>query len=605
MGTKFFYKLRAGLIVLFFIPAYAHAQQLSLQASVDKNTLSLDEQLRLEVIVSGDVSNIPQPKLPDLGGFTAYSSGRSQSLSIINGAVSSSVTFNYVLAPRVPGKHTIPPITVEYKGQTYSTSPIDIEVVPSASSPAAPSQPQPSRAPVQGEEQARSDNLFITLSVDKSKAYVNEQITLTFSFYRRVRLLSQPQYSPPGTTGFWTEDLPPQRDYRTTIQGREYLVTEIKTALFPTAEGTYTIGKATLSCSIEDFSSDDFFGDSFFRGFFSQGKTRVLETKPVTVRVLPLPEGGKPADFNGAVGQFRISANVDKKECKTGDAVTLTVDISGTGNIKTISEPLLKGLDNFKKYETVSSFNLSKENYRVRGSKSYKTVIVPRVSGNQEIPPVRFSYFDPAQNAYRTVSSSPVSLKVSPGPTVPGTGEGMIRGAEGIKLGKKDIRYIKTASRLNDKGSLIYKNGMFLFFQVIPVLGLLVLYAYSRHSEKMGKDIRYARRRRAAGMLKKRLSAARKLLSTKTTKEFYAALSEAVTKYIGDKLNISVTGLVLEQIGEELKRKKADEEIIDEVRRLLSSSDFARFAPSKFDESQLKSDYGLAEHIIERLEKTL
>ncbi len=595
-------KIIIPIVVIIIAYVYcvlpANSQQLTIQSSIDKNTLSLDDQLTLRVVVSGSVSNVPKPAIPELKGFTSYSSGRSQNVSIVNGKVSSSVTFTYVLVPQSEGKHIIPAVTVNFKGQTYSTSPIEVEVLAS-SSKQAPAKTAPSKSYPQTVRQARG-NIFVTTGVDKKKVYVNEQIQLTFSFFQSVRLLNQPQYSPADTTGFWTEDLPPQRNYKSRIEGRDYQVVEIKTALFPTSSGKHTIGKANLKCAVEEVSGRR---DDFFKGFFSRGKNIALESKPINITVLPLPDEGKPAGFKGAVGQFGISAKVDKTELKTGEAVTLTVDISGSGNVKAISEPVLGNLDNFKRYETVSSFNLSKKDYRVQGSKSYTIVLSPLVSGKLTIPAIRFSYFDPKKKSYRTVKTSPIGLNVKQGERE--TTSSVVITQEGIKYLTKDILHLKTKRELKDHGNLVYKNNAFVGFHVIPPVVFLGLLLYRRRVEKLSRDVGYARRTRASGMVRKRLKKARELLDTDKTKEFYSALSEGLTKFIGDKLNVPAVGMTMAQIEEILKKEKVEESIIEDVRNVMSRSDFARFAPAELDKGQLKSDYGLSEKIIMKLQKII
>jgi len=584
------------IAVILFQCSVAEAQQLSISASVDKNAVAMNGQLILQVEVSGGVSNVPNPSIPKIEGFTSYSSGRSQSVSIVNGKVSSSVTFTYVLIPQAEGKHTIPAITINHAGQNYSTAPIDIEVL---SSGGRSSQSQPSEPAPQVAHEARGD-IFFTASTDKNKAYVNEQVTLTVSIFNRVNILSQPEYIPPVCTGFWSEDLPPQRNYRTTIDGREYNVVELKTALFPTSPGKYTIGKAQLRCTIEDRSSNT---DDFFRGFFSAGKDVALETKPVIITVMPLPDMGKPSGFKGAVGQFRISSKVDKKEITTDDAVSLTVDVAGEGNVKAISEPVLSKLDNFRKYDTISSFNLSKTNYRVQGSKSYTTVLSPVVSGSLVVPPVEFSYFDPAEKNYKTIKTLPISINVKPGTRSP-TASPVVNPA-GIKYITKDILYIKTKSSLNDQGYLLYKKGTLTGSWFASFIVLAALLFYKKRLDRLSTDMSYARRTRATGMARKRLKKARELLDTENIKEFYAALSDGLTKYIGDKLNISVPGMTLIQLEEMLSKRKVDEELLRDIKDVLSRSDFARFAPSKLDKEQLKSDYELSEKLIVKLQKIL
>jgi len=291
------------LMTIVLNPVILPAQTISITANVDKNRLALDDQLVFQVTVSGDVSNLPAPTLPGIQGFTAYSRGTSQNVSFVNGRVSSSVTYNYALVPQSPGTFTIGSVILRYKNQEYKSEPITVEVVKSQQSAA---QGQPASGQQQATTASKGRNIFITTSLDKKTAYVGEQITLSFKFYRNINIMSNPNYVAPNTTGFWAEDLPPQLQYYANVDGSRYVVVEIRTALFPTSPGRYTIGEAQLQCSVSNFSPDDFFG-----GFFSQGNTQVLKSNPIIVNVLPLPEAGKPPDFSGAVGSYRIKTNLE------------------------------------------------------------------------------------------------------------------------------------------------------------------------------------------------------------------------------------------------------------------------------------------------------
>ncbi|MDP6685456.1 MAG: BatD family protein, partial [Candidatus Omnitrophota bacterium] len=315
-------KISLFFILFLFAASISYADDISISYNVDQEEIAIDEQLTLTIIVNGTASNIPNPQIPALDGFTAYSSGRSQNISIINGKVNSAVSFNYILVPTDVGEYTLGPFTIDYKGKVYSAGPVTVNVLPR----------RQARQSVPYESSDRDykntqDELFIETYVDKLRAYVNEQITLTFAFYQAVDLFENPVYAPATTTGFWTEDMPPQKKYYKVINGVKYLVTEIKTALFATSPGEFTIGSARLEASVEDlerYSSRNFF-DIFDRDPFSmfrRGKPVILTTDPILVEILPLPEEGKPSHFKGDVGSFNIIASIDKESVEENQPIT-------------------------------------------------------------------------------------------------------------------------------------------------------------------------------------------------------------------------------------------------------------------------------------------
>src|SRR3989339_809760 len=197
-----------GWPAIFLSAASAHAQ-LSITAEVNKTQVALDDQVVLAVTITGPQASLPDPQLPALQNFSAYSSGRNQSISFVNGRVTSSVTHTFVLIPRAVGKGIIPPIGVSAQGASAQTEPIEIQVSRPGASAAAPQPPAASRSgpPQAAPAVAGAPDFFVTSELDKKKAYVNEQVTLSVKFYTAVSLNSNPEYEPPKLEGFLIEAL--------------------------------------------------------------------------------------------------------------------------------------------------------------------------------------------------------------------------------------------------------------------------------------------------------------------------------------------------------------------------------------------------------------
>ncbi len=593
------------LLFLSFVPI-ARAQDINFEASVDRTEVSTDEQITLTVSVSGNVKSIPEPELPPLNDFSVYSAGRSHNFSYTNGQLSSSVTFNYILAPRKAGKFTIGPAKITVDDKTFETTPIEITVTAGGETEETP--------PTTGEQkktqkppQLAGKDLFIRTSVDKKRVYVNDQITLTFQFYQGVRLFNNPEYTPPSLTGFWSEDLPPKRQFYRTVDGRQYFVQELKMALFPTSTGKLTIGSAELKCTVEDldrFLHRDPFAmfDRDLLSLFRQGKPQILKSQPIEVEVLPLPEIDKPADFSGTVGNFKLKVSLDKSEVEVGQPITLKARISGVGNIKSVSEPVIAELPDFRTYSSGSSENVSKDNYTVQGVKTYEEVLIPKKAGKYTLPPVKFSFFDPQAKSYRRLESQPFLLTVTPSAEAYPAEIAQLSKQE-IGTAAKDIRYIKVYSgNFDDQGKHLYSKPAFLILQLIPLLAFALSWRYQSVREKLDSDVGYARERRARRFAQKRLRLARKLISAQNSKEFYCEISRAMLQYVGDKLNLSAHGLTKDSIVDNLMQKGFAKEKIDDLVGLLDSCDFARFAPGSSDEEEMRRFLDRAEKAIVDLE---
>ena len=593
-------------LLLLFSISPVFAENISFNATVDKTKVSLDDQITLTVSVSGNVKSIPQPQLPSLVDFTIYTAGRSQNISYINGQMTSSVSFNYILAPKKAGKFTIGPAQIELEGKTYQTNPIDITVLAEAESP--PSTAKSPKGKAEEPSKLSGKDLFVETVVDKKKAYVNEQVTLTLRFYQGVRLFNNPEYTPPSLTGFWAEDLPPKKQYSQVINGRQYYVQELKTAIFPTSAGKLTIGPAQLKCTVEDvsrFMNRDPFAmfDRDLFSLFRQGKPVVLKSKPIEIEVLPLPEMDKPADFSGTVGNYKLDVRADKNQVEVGQPITIKTKISGIGNIKSVGEPAMADLPDFRSYSSGSSENVSKDNYKVQGVKTYEQVLIPKKAGNYTVPPVEFTFFDPRTKNYQTLKSKPMLLSVLP-PSQASPTEIAQFSKQEIGKSVKDIRYIKMSSgKLENQGSHLYKNPLFLLLQLVPLLAFALSWRYQKEKERENSDIGYARQRRAHKLAKKRLDRAKKLINAGNSQDFHCEVSRALLQYLGDKLNLSAHGLTKDRIASELTVKGVKEDNINLLLKLLDSCDFARFAPGSSSPEEMNGFLKQAEEVIVKLEE--
>jgi hypothetical protein len=430
---------------------------------------------------------------------------------------------------------------------------------------------------------------------------VNEQITLTFRFYTKVNLLSQPQYSPPDTTGFITEDLPPQKNYYTIIDGERYYVSEIKTALFPTTAGKFIIGPATVRCTIEDFDIDDFFSDNFFRRFFSQGKEVVLKSEPIEIKVLPLPQP-QPQFFSGNVGKYTIDVSVDKQKIEQNESTFLNMKISGVGNIKSLTFPksLIENFlgKNFVIYDPITSFDIKKENYVVKGSKTFKIPITVSSAGKFVIPEIKFVYFNPDSKKYETVSSLPITLEVWPS-TKPQVVQPILSKTQSQpqQVLLEDIRYIKSFYKVKNKEDFV---SVFMLLQFLPILCWVTVLGYKKYEERKIKDYSKYRSSRAYKNAKNKLKNICK--SKNVVEEMY----DIIAKYLADKMNISKEAVSTQEINRFFK-DRVEPEVYNDLVALWEELNFYKFAPSKLDISKINLEEFVKKitNVLQKLEYEL
>ncbi len=249
----------------------AMAQDATFQASVDKNPVGMNDEFTLSLsLSSAGTGGGKDLQLPDLNKFRIMSGpNQSSSMQFVNGAVSSSVVYSYVLQPKEIGKFSIGSASIEAGGKRYSTNPIAIEVVKGSSKPK-----QQAAAPDDASAQI-GDNLFLRATVSKTRLIQGEQVNLAYKLYSRVSLLDVREDKASNLIGFWGEEVERPKDVPPSVEvvnGKQYRVFTIKLmALFPTQSGSLEISPMALKATVQvqqRRSADPF--DSFFSNPFGR-----------------------------------------------------------------------------------------------------------------------------------------------------------------------------------------------------------------------------------------------------------------------------------------------------------------------------------------------
>ena len=340
--------------------------------------------------------------------------------------------------------------------------------------------------------------------------------------------------------------------------------------------------------------------------FFDRGQAYELATEPIRIKVKPLPTEGKPDNFSGAVGQFSIEASTDKSEVKTGDALTLTVVVSGRGNVKTIAEPSLPDMKDFDIYESKSDEKINKSAGGISGRKTFSYVIVPRREGEVVWPGIDLWYFDPAVQKYVRRSTGEISFKVLPGEKQDQGPVYRLPEEKILSLGE-DINYIKETPNkaLVDETSTLIEGKQFWMLHILPLLMVVVAFGYRRHLMKLTGDRAFARLRGARRKFSAFVKEASRYLSDGKVAECYSSLDKAIHHYIGDKVNAGTTGMVDEQLLELLDRRGVSENLRKEIAECLERFDFARFASGGGDVGEAHSYIVKVKNIVSRLDNEL
>jgi hypothetical protein len=599
-GSKLKKLILIGLILI--CPLFARADDdVSIKMSLSQEVISLDGAAYLLITINSTKQDLPEPQLPNLSMFDVYSQGTSTNISIVNGAMQRSVTYNYQLRPRRVGTFVIKPASIVYNHKRYETKEITLQVIGSGQTPPPSGQQQQTAPP----DVKTGDDIFLTAELDKKSAFVNEQVTLSVKFYSAIQLYSQPDYTQPQTTDFWADMMEPQKTYYQMVKNRRYRVIEINTALFPTRAGELSIGSAMVTARVpvqrRRRRNDPF---SVFDDFFGAGEEKTIRSKPLKIDVKPLPSENKPDNYTGSVGNYKISATADKMTAEVNQPVTVTYRISGTGNIKTIAEPVIGDLNDFRVYRASSSEKVSKVGGVVGGTKVFEEVYIPKRAGKLTIPGVSLNYFNPAVKKYQEISTKSILISVKPAeeveyadiPIAPVAGRV-------IDTNAKDIRYIKTDPYgLALSSRLVLFQPYFLVLNGIPILLLAVVLVGQSRRRRLATDIGYARSRLAKKKARKRLAVARKLTDSGKPDKFYYEIRQALFSYVADKLNVSPHGLTSDRVLDIISESGAGEELIKETDDLLKRADFAQYSSVDVDKDQIQNSLQAAEKIMVELE---
>jgi hypothetical protein len=587
---------------------FTHAQDITFEAQVSSNPVSLGDQFQLSFVLSnagmGGGKNL---KLPNLGSFFLLSGpNQSSSMQFINGAVSSSITYTYVLQPKDVGDFTIGPATIEAGGKELSTESMTLQVVKGQTKQQSKNQPAQSTLPAD-----LSENVFLRTVVDKRKVMQGEQISVAFKLYTRVSIQNYAIDKNPSLTGFWGEELENPKNIsltNETIDGKQYRVGVIRRyALFPTQSGKLEISPMEVQTvvQVQDRKMYDPF-ESFFRDPFGRTVNYALKSDPVVIEVQPLP-GGAPLSFQGAVGRFSMTAKVDKQNPVTNEPVSLKISISGSGNIKLLESPSVEFPADFEQFTPKVSENISTKEELVSGSKTFEYLLIPRYPGARAIQPIVFSYYDLAKGEYVVLTSPQLDLDISPGAPVAGGSPFTASPREGVQMLSQDIRFIKVDNlALTRRGEMAYASPLFVVMALVPIIGFAGVLVIARQKESARKDVTGYRNRKALKVAKVGLQQAEHLLKqSDQTLEFYAEIARALWKYLGDKLNLSQAEMSVERVLDLAVSRGVQSELCSSLRSLLDSCEMARFAPTSHEAEEMRKTFAEARRIIVELEKAL
>ena len=593
-----------------------------------KRQVMVGERFQIAFEANAEGRNFQAPSFEGfnvLGGpFTSSSS----SVQIVNGSISRTTknTYTYALQATKEGSFQIGSASLTVKGNKVSSEPFEIKVVPDDGSHAAPSggnasQQGGSAQHNTSDPQVSGKDLFLKVVPSKKSVYVGEQVVLTYKLYTKIPVSSLSVSKSPSYAGFWTKDITDNnggnlRQSSEYVNGVEYTTAEIqKIIVVPQRSGSFTLDPMVLECvaqvrtqSNRRQSNDPF--DLFFNDpFFNRNIANVqkeLSCNSLTLDVKSLPENGRPASFAGAVGDYNFKSDIDKTQLKTNEAFTLTLTVTGTGNLELLQMPEPTFPPDFEVYDPKITLNTNNTANGMSGTKKAEYLVIPRRAGSFSLTPVEFSCFNPGKGTYSVATSEAYTIQVEKG-TGPEGDEGTIFASnqEGIKYLGSDIRHIMTGSpRLKPVHSVFF--GTVPYFVVLLALLLVFVIALllSKKREELKQDNAANRNRKADKVARGRLKKANQYLKVKDQEHFYEEMSQALWGYIADKLAIERSKLSMDTVSETMKGKNVPDDLTQQFVDTLNNCEFARFAPGNAEE-KMDDLYRRGIEVITKAEKVL
>lgn len=580
------------LLLICFTTLGINAQKSALKASVSKNKLGVNQRLRIEFSTNNQAAD--NFKVPNFTNFRIVS-GPSQSVSQtwINGKFTFSKSYTYIIQPKRKGEFNIPAATIDIDGKKVLSNTIKIFVLSAVDIPKNPNDPN----------YIADQNIHLVAELSKSKPYVGESIYVEYRLYfsNNVGIYDNAITQNPQYNGFWNQEI--KRNGTSVKKGKyngenyRYAVLH-KALLIPTKEGKLTIDPMKMEIIVAvPTGGADFFGNlstkQIRKEFFSPKKT-------IYAKALPL--NNKPLNFTGAVGEYSFNVSLNKHTLKANESSQIKVAVRGKGNLKLFELPKITTPKELEVYQPERQERVSVTSNGLRGSIADTYTVVPEFKGKYKIPKTSFSYFNPKEEVYQTITTNDLYVDVLEGKELPISTDNKITNKQEVKITGDDFKYIQTSSDFqpittND----FFKSIFFYILLLLPIIIIPLAIYINRKKEERDGDIIGNKQRKANRLAKKYLSEAQKKLGNK--EPFYEALERALHNYLKAKLGIETLDISRDKITQLLEEKRVNIETIKNFIAVFNDCDFARYTP--ITKVQMKEEYEKAKQVITELDKQL
>ncbi|MBU1045075.1 MAG: BatD family protein [Candidatus Omnitrophica bacterium] len=588
-----------AFICLLAVPIFA--KDMTFGVSLDRDHVEVGDMVQAGLVFE-NTQSVPALQLPEIPGLKTQYIGPSTQMTNVNGQMSSSVTHRYRIVPMQTGTFTLGPFSFSYNNDNYSSAAVDLVVMDRGQ---APLQSSTNSSPARQNDDI-DGRMFVTLSSQKTKVYINEPFEITVKMYINQLSVRGIDYPIVNAQGLVLEPFGQPRQYREQLAGKLHDVVEFKTIAYASQQGDLTLGPAKMNAKVitRQKERSGFLGSDFFDDFGDMfGRANIIpmnvSSPELSLNVLPFPDKDKPKEFSGAVGSFKLEVSAAPLELKAGDPITLKMTINGSGNFDSVQSPVLSSLSGFKTYN-------SEAQETTDNAKVFEQVIIPQKTDIKNLPTVKFGFFDPQQQAYRTETSQPIGLKVLPSDekvaVIIDTAKQAPTNTSTRVLGQ-DIIYIKeNIGKLRPRGAFLYKDKKFRILNIFWLFLFLAAYFFQLRKERLTHDIGYARKLRAPKVARIKIQKAKQYLAQNRTELFYEQIFKTLQEYLGHRFNRPSAGMTAEVIEELIDAHGLDHQVAEKLKDCFTQCDMARYATADLDQNKMRNTLFMLEQAIDYLE---
>jgi len=591
--------------------AQGKASDGNISVMVEPQQIGFGDAAVVAIQVTGESSG--PPSIPKVEGLRFIPMGQSSQYQSINGRVSQITSYLFQVEPEHAGDFTLPPVTAVVNGQARTSDPVLLRVSgagsgsggakPRASLP-PPSTTTTTRTPqgsLSGEEQ--NQVAFIRVTPTKYRAYVGERVPVEIrAFFRQgiqATLNSFPVFQGQAFATQGLSEKPEQTEV--VIDGIPYAVLTWHTAMSAVKEGEHPVSAQLDATLLMPQTSRrrnpfgrGFFDDDFFNSFFTstQEETVRLTSAYRNMRILPLPKAGKPEDFSGAVGKFRLWASASPDSGMVGDPITLKITVKGTGNFDRVACPQLASSKGWRTYTPTGSFKAA-DSAGYEGKKSFEQAIIPLDASIDRVPPLTFSYFDTAQEKYVSLRTRPIKVTVTPdsyqahkGSVVdPGRGDSHAGapGASGPTDKPEGLAPIHVAlGPAATSLSPIFKDPWFIGTQGIPLGALFVGLFLGRRNRRLSNDPSILRKKEVNQFISSSLKEMDRTIAGHDVQGFFNACRRAAQERLGEVWCQASESITLAEVKTRLAGNA------EGIRQVFENADAAAYSGRTFSQEELR-----------------